>query len=77
MTTLELTLAKNIRKKRKERGLTGLELSALLGCVKSNITNWETARNMPTVWYLCLLADEFECSVDELLGRTTPNSKED
>lgn len=77
MTTIELTVARNIRKKRLEKGLSRNALATRMGCGKSNIGNWENAKNMPTLWFLCLLADELECSVDELMGRTTPNSKED
>lgn len=71
MTTIEAALAKNIRKKRKARKLTQIDLSVLIDCARSNVVNWEKGRNMPSAWYLCLLADEFECSVDELLGRKT------
>lgn len=77
MTTIEVALARNIRKKRLEKGLSRNALAELLDCSRYNIGNWENAKNMPSAWFLCLLADELECSVDELLGRTTLNSKED
>lgn len=67
--TIETTLAQNIRKKREKLGITRKALSERLGGAESQVWHWENCRHMPGAYSLCLLADEFGCTVDELLGR--------
>ncbi len=67
--TIEATLAKNIREKREALGITRQELTRRLGVSHGQPYFWETGQNAPGAWSLCLLADEFGCTVDELLGR--------
>lgn len=59
-----------IRYKRKQRKMSQKELADKLGIAVSTLYYWEVDRCYPIVFYLCCLADFFDCSVDELLGRT-------
>ena len=68
--TFENMLARNIREKREALGITRQELTRRLGCSHGQPYFWENAVAAPGAWSLCLLADEFGCTVDELLGRS-------
>ena len=45
MKTVKEELANNIRKYRKERGLTQKELADLVGVKNSAVSNWESGQN--------------------------------
>lgn len=68
--TLEGMVARAIREKREALGLTQLELCKRLGIGTGQVYGWESGLHLPGAWSLCLLADEFGCTVDELLGRS-------
>lgn len=59
-----------IRKFRKEMHLTQVELAERLGTTQRNISNWEIGARMPDLETMIRLADFFDVSVDELIGRT-------
>ncbi len=71
MRTLNDVVAEQIRTRREAKGMTKAALLRALGMHKhsAHVQMWEAARQMPGAYYLCRLADVFECSVDELLGR--------
>lgn len=54
---------------RKEKGLTQKDLADQLNTNFKNIGAWEQRRAEPCIEDICLLADFFGCSTDELLGR--------
>lgn len=54
---------------RKEKGLTQKDLAEKLGLNFKNIGSWEQGRAQPCIEDICLLADFFGCTTDELLGR--------
>lgn len=54
---------------RKEKGLTQLQLAIALDMSVKKLAAWEQERSQPCIEDICLLADYFQCSVDELLGR--------
>lgn len=60
-------MARNIRHKRKEMGLTQAALASRLGVTRSALGAYEESRAEPKVDLLMLLADLFGCSVDQLL----------
>lgn len=64
---LEHLIAKNIRYKRKEMGLTQAVFAARLGITRSALGAYEESRAEPRVEVLLLLADLFGCSIDQLL----------
>lgn len=74
MTSIESAVARIIREKREALGMTRQELAKRLGVSHGQPYFWETGRALPGAWSLCLLADEFNCTVDELLGRGDTNA---
>ena len=69
MTPFDVKLARKIRTKRAESGLTARALALRMGVNPGQVYSWENCRYSPAAFNLCLLADEFGCTVDELLGR--------
>lgn len=65
----ELKIAENIRFYRKQAGLTQEQLAAHFGSRKTLISNYEIGRNTPDIVMLWELADIFDITIDELVGR--------
>lgn len=59
-----------LREKRKERGWSQRQLGGLIKIPQQTITAWENGINEPMLYSAILLADVFECTIDELVGRT-------
>ncbi|UKI51960.1 MAG: helix-turn-helix domain-containing protein [Clostridium sp.] len=53
----------------KQAGLTQEELAARFGSRKTLISNYEIGRNTPDIETLWELADIFDITIDELVGR--------
>lgn len=66
-----MVLDENIRKMRKEKGLTQEQLADIMGVSTASVSKWETGASFPEISILCQLADFFNVSVDFLLGRET------
>lgn len=62
-------LSKSIIAQRKKRGLTQEELAEKLGVSSAAVSKWERGISTPELSMVCKMADCFEISVDELLGR--------
>lgn len=54
---------------RKDKGLTQVQLADTLGMSVKKLAAWEQYRSQPCIEDICLLADFFGCTTDELLGR--------
>ena len=65
---MEIKLAENIRKFRKERSLTQEQLSEVLGVTAGAVYKWEAALSIPDIELIVEMADFFDTSVDVLLG---------
>lgn len=68
MTDL-LNLRKNICTYRKLLNLTQEELSKQLGGSKNLVSNYENGISTPDIYTLVKLADIFDITIDELVGR--------
>lgn len=68
MTDL-LYLRKNICTYRKLLNLTQEELSNKLGGSKNLVSNYENGISTPDIYTLVKLADIFDITIDELVGR--------
>lgn len=66
-----MTIGQNIKKYRKEAGLTQETLAERLGLTPSAVSQWETDRVMPDITQLPLLCNAFDVTADELLGIDT------
>lgn len=64
---------------RRSKGLTQEQLAAEVGVSSAAVSKWENQNTIPDIDTLCMLADYFEVTVDELLGRkdTVYQSKEE
>lgn len=64
-----MTIGESIRKQRLDRGWTQTELSSRTDIAMITISFYENDRFFPSVISLIALADAFEISLDELVGR--------
>ena len=64
-----MLLAKRIKELRKEKNLTQEDLGKLINVTKVSICCYENGTRIPTLETIVALADIFEVSLDNLLGR--------
>lgn len=64
-----MKLGSNIKKYRKEKGLTQEKLAYDLGVSAQAVSRWENDITYPDISMLPILADYFETSIDDLMGR--------
>lgn len=62
-------IGENIKALRKMHGMTQGDLALLLGGKKSLVSNYENGYSTPDIFTLIKLADIFDVSLDELVGR--------
>lgn len=65
-----MNFGKTIYDLRKQKGITQEELAAELGITAAAVSKWEKGYSLPDILMLCSLADYFDVTADELLGRT-------
>lgn len=68
MDRINEILADNISKYRKKSGLSQVELAEKLGLTYQAISKWETAKCAPDISLLPMMAELFECSIDDLFS---------
>ena len=56
---------------RRKKNVTQDALAAELGVTAAAVSKWENGYTLPDILMLCALADYFEVTTDELLGRNT------
>lgn len=61
--------SENLKTLRKQKRLTGAKLAHKLNISHSTLASWETGRHIPHLADIIRIADFFEVSIDELLGR--------
>lgn len=69
-----MRIKENIRFYRKQLNMTQGQLAEKLCGKKSLISNYENGYSTPDIVMLCKLADIFEISLDELVGRETSST---
>ena len=65
----QVKIGKFLKELRKEKGLTQEQLAEKLNVSNRSISRYETGNNMPDISLLIEIADIFEVSLDNLLGR--------
>ncbi len=65
---MQIKTGENIRKLRKEQGMTQEQLADALGVTVGAVYKWEAGLSVPEVKLLMDIADIFDSSVDSLLG---------
>ena len=59
----------NIKIKRIGRGYKQEEIADAIGVARSTYTRYESDKRLPDIYKLCALADYFDVSLDDLVGR--------
>ena len=67
---LVMNLNNNLRKLRKERGITQVSLQMKTGIEQALISKYETGERIPPTDVLIILADFYDVSIDYILCRT-------
>lgn len=62
-------VANNLKKTRKEKGLTQIDISLALQTSQSNIHKYETAKCLITTMYALEFVKQFDYSLDKMFGR--------
>ncbi len=65
---MELKLAENIRRFRKNKKMTQEQLAEALGVTVGAVSKWESAMTTPEIGMIMRLAEFFDTSVDVLVG---------
>lgn len=68
-------MGNNLRKLRKERGMTQIALQMQTGIEQALISKYENGERIPPTETLIVLADFFNTNIDYLLDRTDYNKK--
>lgn len=64
-----MNIGRNILELRKQKCIKQEELAAELGVTAAAVSKWENGYTLPDILMLCALADFFEVTTDDLLGR--------
>ncbi len=70
MSLVMLNMKNNLRKLRKERGLTQISLQMKTGIEQALLSKYETGDRIPPTDALLILADFYGVSIDYILCRT-------
>ena len=65
-----MNIGKYILDLRKQKNITQEDLAAHLGVTATAVSKWENNYTLPDILMLCALADYFDVTTDDLLGRT-------
>lgn len=71
---------KNLKNLRKAKDLTQSDVAKKIGVGRTTYTEYERGTNQPPIDKLIMLADIFECSVDDIIGNkksTNPSEMEE
>ncbi|GAA2436552.1 XRE family transcriptional regulator [Actinomadura vinacea] len=72
MSSIEKTVASNIRRLRAQRGLTISDMSRRTGMAKSTFTNLESGTGNPTLQTLWSIAEALGCTLADLIHEQIP-----
>ncbi|MCM0650276.1 response regulator [Clostridium swellfunianum] len=72
---MNIEIGKKIYKLRKSKDMTQEKLASELGVSVAAVSKWETGNSLPDILMLCSIADFFNVSTDELLGRDKNKKK--
>ena len=64
-----MSFGKQMRLRREELQLSRASLAEMLGVSPSAISNYENGKNVPDIFKMWELADIFDITIDELVGR--------
>lgn len=64
-----MNIGSKIQELRKQKNIKQEDLAAELGVTAAAVSKWENGYTLPDILMLCALADYFQVTADELLGR--------
>ena len=70
-----MNLGKTILELRKAKNVTQEDMAAELGVTAAAVSKWENDYTLPDILMLCAIADYFQVTTDELLGRKRATKK--
>ena len=70
-------MSENLKRLRKEKGLTQVELAEKLNLSQSTIASWENGKRRPDLDSLPVIADFFGVTVGEIYGQDEAPTAED
>ena len=68
---MEYCFAKNLRKERKKRGMTQLELAGKVGVSQTTVSQWESTEQYPTLDKIYDIANVLKISVSALVDASS------
>ena len=68
-----MRVAENLQLLRKRARISQEELAEKCQVSRQAVTKWETGESTPGIDKLCLLADLYDVSIDEIVGRVEKN----
>ncbi len=77
MDAVNIVLATNIQKYRKQSGLNQVEFAKKLGVTFQAVSKWENKKSTPDISLLPEIADIFGCSIDDLFSYVAKKNRED
>ena len=66
---MNLNIGESLKLQRISHGLTQSELAKATGLKQQMISWWEAGKGMPNIEFCVRLADFYDVSLDELIGR--------
>ena len=70
-----MTIAESIRNHREKNGMTQMDLAKRIGIPQSYVSLWEADKCRPSIFFAVCLADAFDITLDELVGRTVKTNE--
>ena len=64
-----MNFSENLKLLRQAKGVTQTALAQYLNTTLKSVSHWETGYTEPSISQLIAIADYFDVSLDELLGR--------
>ena len=68
---MEYCFAENLRKERKNRGLTQIELAGKVGVSQTTVSQWESTEKYPTLDKIYDIANALKISVSALVDASS------
>lgn len=66
---VSIKISENLKELLAEKGITQTDLSREIHISQSAVSNWLHNKKEPSIESLWVLADYFNCTIDQLVGR--------
>ena len=67
MVCINEVFAKNLRRMRREKGMSPEQLAKKAGLATGSVYGWETARYLPSLYPALCLVEALGCTVEDLV----------